>query len=100
MVTYEITATVRSDLCAEYERFMSTRHIPDLMATGAFAGATLSRAAPGRYRARYEAHDGAALAGYLERDAPTLRRHFADAFPVGVELSREEWTVLASWTQR
>ena len=100
MVSYEITATVRADLCAEYERYMQSRHIPDLLATGAFAGASLSRSAPGRYRIRYEAHDAAALARYLEHDAPALRRHFAESFPVGVELSREEWTVLATWPAR
>jgi hypothetical protein len=97
MVTYEITATVRADLCEAYERYMRERHIPDLLETGSFAGASFSRSAPGRYRVRYEAHDRAALERYLAEHAPRLRRHMTESFPEGVEISREEWDVLAIW---
>jgi hypothetical protein len=97
MVTYEITATVRADLCEAYERYMCEQHIPDLLATGSFAGASFSRSTPGRYRVRYEAHDRAALERYLTLHAPRLRRHMSEMFPEGVELTREEWDVLALW---
>jgi len=97
MVTYEITATVRPDLCEAYEQYMRARHIPDLLETGAFAGASLSRSVPGRYRVRYEARSRKALDAYLAEHAPRLRQHFTETFPTGVELTREEWTVLASW---
>ena len=100
MVTYEITATVPTGLCAAYEQYMQARHIPDVLATGAFAAASLGRAGPGRYRVRYEAHDRAALDRYLAEDAPRLRAHFAESLPAGVELTREEWTVLATWPAR
>jgi len=96
-VTYEITATVRSDLIDRYEPFMRERHIPDLMRTGCFLGATFSRSTPGRYRMRYEARSRAHLEAYLAEHAPALRRHFDDTFPSGIELSREEWDVLESW---
>lgn len=95
MVTYEITAMVKDELCEAYESYMRERHIPDLIATGAFAGATLSRSAPGRYRIRYEARDRASLDGYLSGHAARLRQHFAENFPQGVEVTREEWEVLA-----
>jgi hypothetical protein len=98
MITYEITATVRADLRERYERFMRERHIPELLETGAFAGATLSRSEPGRFRIRYEAHGRDALARYLAEHAPRLRRDALEHFPEGVELSREEWTVIASWS--
>ena len=97
MVTYEITATVRADLVDAYERFMREDHIPHLLATGAFAAATFSRSAPGRYRIRYEAYSRAALDRYLAEHAPRLRPQFTTMFPAGIELSREEWTVLAQW---
>ena len=97
MVTYEITATVKAELCEEYERFMRERHIPDLMRTGSFAAASFSRSAPGRYRIRYEARSKAQLEAYLAEHAPLLRRHFNETFPSGIELSREEWDVLESW---
>lgn len=97
MVTYEVTAGVREDLCPAYERYMQARHIPDLLATGHFVGASFSRSAPGRYRIRYEARSRAALDRYLAEDGPRLRRHALEAFPEGLQLSREEWSVLASW---
>lgn len=97
MVTYEITATVRADLCDQYERFMCVTHIPDLIRTRCFAGATLSRSTPGRYRIRYEAKSRADLDTYLAEHAPGLRKHFTAAFPSGVELSREEWELIEGW---
>ncbi len=97
MLTYEITATVRPDLCDAYERYMRERHIPDLMQTGAFAAASFSRSAAGRYRIRYEARSRGELDSYLATHAPRLRQHFTDTFPAGIELSREEWTLLESW---
>lgn len=96
-VTYEITATVRAELCDDYERYMRGRHIPDLMNTGAFVAASFSRSAPGRYRIRYEARGRAQLDAYLAEHAPRLRSHFNETFPSGIELSREEWDVLESW---
>lgn len=97
MLTYEITAAVRPDLCDAYERYMRERHIPDLMRTGKFVTASFSRSAAGRYRIRYEARGRAELDSYLAEHAPRLRQHFTETFPEGIELSREEWTVLESW---
>lgn len=88
MITYEITATVRDDLIDAYERYMRDRHIPDLMGTGSFAGASLSRSSPGCYRIRYEVRGREELDEYLAKHAPRLRRHFTETFPSGVELSR------------
>ena len=97
MVIYEITAEVREDLVPAYETFMRGTHIPDLLATGYFVGATFSRGTPGRYRIRYEARDLAALERYLADDAPRLRAHFDAQFGDGVRLSREVWAVVDRW---
>lgn len=97
MITYEVTQTVRPDLCAAYERYMVDLHVPDLLATGAFAGASFGRSAPGRYRLRYEAKDRAALDRYLTEHASRLRKHVLEKFPAGVESTREEWEVLHAW---
>jgi hypothetical protein len=96
-VTYEITAEVREDLVPEYEEFMRRTHVPDLLATGYFAGASFSRSTAGRYRVRYEARDAASLERYLADNAPRLRAQFDARFPEGVRLSREVWTVLQAW---
>ena len=96
-ITYEITATVRPELRADYEQYMIDRHIPDLLDTGAFEGATFSRSSDGRYRIRYEAISREALDQYLYEHASRLRQHFTDTFPDGVELSREEWQMIHNW---
>lgn len=94
MVVYEVTASVELELCDAYERYLVERHIPDLIATGRFAGASFDRAEAGRYRIRYEAPTAEDLESYLADDAQRLRKDFTDHFPTGVELSREVWTVL------
>ena len=96
MVTYEIMASVEPAITEEYERFMTERHIPDLLATGHFASATFSRSKY-RYRIRYEARDQAALDVYLAEDAPRLRADFHEHFPSGVQLSREIWDVIGTF---
>lgn len=96
MVTYEVTATVRPDLVARYEAWV-TGHVEDLLATGCFVAATIGRSAPGRYRIRYEAPDQAALDRYLADHAPRLRADALKHFPEGLELAREVWTVLSQF---
>lgn len=100
MITYEITAQVRSDLVKEYETYMRERHINDVLATGFFASASFSRSTDGHYRIRYEAFDQASLDAYLKDSAPGLRKHFTDHFPDGIELTRENWNVLEVWPGR
>ena len=97
MIAYEVTATVRQDLCDSYERYMREHHVDEVLATGAFAGASFGRSSPGRYRIRYDAHDRASLDRYLAEHAARLRGAMARAFPAGVEYAREEWTELAAW---
>ena len=99
IVTYEITAEVREDLVPSYEAYMRGTHVPDLLATGHFVAASFGRAAPGRYRIRYEARDATALQCYLADHAPRLRAHFDGRFPEGIRLSREVWTVLEQWPE-
>lgn len=97
MIAYEVTAVVEESLVPEYEAYMRNRHIPDVLATGCFAGASFSRGAGNRYRMRYESPDHAALERYLSVHAPRLRKHVMEQFPAGVQLSREEWTILSVW---
>jgi hypothetical protein len=99
-VTYEVTTVVRPSDAAGYERYMRERHVPDLLETGHFTGASFSRSAPGRYRARYEARSAEALERYLAEDAPRLRAHARAHLPEGAEVTREVWTVLQSYEAR
>lgn len=97
MEIYEITAQVRADLVENYETYMLKRHISDVMATGCFAEASFGRSSPGRYRVCYKAFDKNALKEYLASHAAELRKHFADHFPEGIELTRENWDVIEEW---
>lgn len=96
-IIYEITAVVRADLVEKYEKYMRERHIPDVLETGYFHAASISRAEENRYRIRYEARDQNALDEYLKIDAARLRTDFLEHFPEGVEVSRDVWDVLESW---
>ncbi|MEO5857801.1 MAG: DUF4286 family protein [Pyrinomonadaceae bacterium] len=97
-ISYEITAIVRGDLTAKFESYMTERHIPDVIATGAFESSTFLRSGEGRYRISYlTSREG--LDGYLREQAPALRAHVAESFPEGVEISREEWEVLSVFTE-
>ncbi len=97
MVTYEITTVVEPRLIEAYERYMRQVHIPDLLATGCFQGAALTRSAVGRYRVRYEAASQTDLDRYLTTHAARLREDFASHFPDGVSASREVWSAIETW---
>jgi len=95
-IIYEITANVREDLIATFERYMNAQHIPDVMATGAFESSMFTRSQTGRYRISYLT-DRVSLDGYLRDNAPRLRAHVVETFPDGVELSREEWEMIGDF---
>jgi hypothetical protein len=99
MVTYEITAEVALEITDRYERYMREHHIPDLLRTGCFSGASLSMSGPGRYRVRYEAASEEALERYLTEHAERLRADFAEHLPSGVRIDREVWNVLERWSR-
>ncbi len=96
-VTYEVTTIVDLRLVEAYERYMREVHIPDLLATGCFHGAALTRSAVGRYRVRYEAPSESNLERYLTTHATRLREDFATQFPEGITASREVWVTMQSW---
>jgi hypothetical protein len=99
-IVYEITAAVPPEAARQYESYMRSHHIPDILTTGCFTGASLERSEPGRYRARYMAADRESLDRYLAEHAPRLRADGERRFPPGVSVVREEWEVLQSWGSR
>lgn len=98
MLSYEVGATVRAELCAEFESYMRGRHIPEVLTTRCFIGASFAITGEGRYRTAYHVADEATLQRYLEEHAPALRADFAKHFPVGVELAREVWREVERWS--
>ena len=100
MVTYSIVARVRPDLVDAYESYMLDRHIPDLLETGMFTGASVSRGGSGEYRIDYFLHGRDEFDRYINEFAPALRAHFAEKFPVGVELDRSVWDEVRIFSNR
>lgn len=98
-VIYEITVMVQAELVEKYEDYMRRQHIPDLLATGYFQSADFSSSSAGRYRVRYLAFDQNALDKYLGTGAERLRADFIEHFPEGIEVSREVWRVIESWSE-
>ncbi|HEU4953961.1 MAG TPA: DUF4286 family protein [Gemmatimonadales bacterium] len=96
-LVYEVTAVVEHELAEEWERYMRERHIPDVLATGWFTGASLVRAQGGRYRICYRADSPAELDRYLTESAPALRTEFSARYPGGVALTRETWNLVQEW---
>jgi Domain of unknown function (DUF4286) len=96
-VIYEINALAEAGLVEAFEKYMRERHIPDLMKTGYFHAAYLTRTLENRYRIQYHARDENVLREYLNKEAERLRADFIAHFPEGIELSREVWEVVESW---
>ncbi len=94
MVIYEITALVEPEIRPAFEEYMAERHINDLLATGYFVSACLSKN-ENRYRILYFARSEQALEDYLRLDAARLRDDVLARFPSGIEVSREQWQVIA-----
>ena len=98
MVIYEVTTTVATDAVTAYEAYMRDRHIGDVLATGCFVSASIACSLPGRYRISYVARDLDILDEYLATHANQLRNDLALHLGDKVEVSREVWTELQTWT--
>ena len=94
MVIYEVEAKVDESLREPYETYMTSKHIPEVLATERFVGASFEICEHGRYRVCYRASDQNSLEKYLAENAEVLRADFMKHFPTGIELSRSVWTVL------
>jgi Domain of unknown function (DUF4286) len=96
-LVYEVTAVVELEMAEGWERYMRERHIPDVLATGWFTGASIARASGARYLIRYQVASRADLERYLAEAAPALRAEFTARYPGGVALTRETWELVQEW---
>lgn len=93
-VLYEVRGTTNDVTLADtIETYLRVTHVPEVLATGCFAGAYVARLDPLTFRTTYVAHDHAALERYFSKHTARLRSEFLARFPTGVTLAREEWTV-------
>lgn len=93
-VLYEVRGTTHDVALADtIETYLRVTHVPDVLATGCFAGAYVSRLDPVTFRTTYVAHDHASLEEYFAMHTARMRAEFVRRFPSGVTLAREEWIV-------
>lgn len=92
MLSYEVTIQLDDpSLGPALERYMTGRHIAEVVAAGRFRDGRLERGEAGTYRSRYTVETRADLDRYLEEHAPRLRADFQQHFPDGLRLSRAVW---------
>lgn len=93
-ILYEVRGTTHDIALADtIETYLRVAHIPDVLTTGCFAGAFVTRLDPVTFRTTYVAHDQASLERYFAEHTARMRSEFVSRFPSGVTLTREEWIV-------
>jgi hypothetical protein len=86
MILYNVTVTVDLDVHADWERWMRTEHIPDVMSTGMFLSYRLCRLVGHEhndseiYTTQYLLKDHVHLNRYQEEFAPALQRAHRDRY--------------------
>ncbi len=98
MVSYEVSVEVEEGLSESFERYMRGKHIPEILATGCFIAVHFERAAPNRFRTRYEAVNRVELDRYLAEHTARFREDFGAHFPSGCLAGREVWEEVESFT--
>lgn len=97
MIRYEVRLEVDPTLAESVEAYMTTQHIPAIMALGCFERAHFDRGEAGGFRTTYLAANREALDRYLRDHAEDLRADFLRQFPEGVTPRRDFWTQISEW---
>jgi len=84
---YEVTATVDDARTAEFERYMSDEHIPEVLATGCFAAAFFAKEG-NQYTTAYHVNTPEDLQRYFDKHTAKLRDDFVQRFGDSVQASR------------
>lgn len=99
MIVYEVSLTIDPSLVdpEQLHRYMTEKHIPEILAIGCFTHATFEQSGDREFRTRYSALSGDAIDRYLAEHAADYRRDFLEHFPRGIEIVRKLWTEVARW---
>lgn len=101
---YVVSIAIDAHRAAEWEAWMRATHVPDVMATGCFAHATLARDEgadrDGRtaYRVVYVAASAAALARYQAEHAAALQQDHTRRYEGAFAASRETLPVVETFS--
>ena len=99
---YIVSVLVERERASAWRDWMRQDHIPQVLQTGCFVGATFARdvsadtATHEAHRTFYLAHDADALARYTREHGPALRADHEARFAGAAQASREVLEVLAA----
>jgi gamma-glutamylcyclotransferase (GGCT)/AIG2-like uncharacterized protein YtfP len=112
MLIYNVTININEAVHDEWLGWMKQKHIPDMLSTGKFLEATMSKVLIDEemggitYSVQYKVKDRDTLNAYYSENAPTLRdeslKHFGDnfvAFRTELEVLTIENAVIPSATE-
>lgn len=100
MIRYEVRLTIDPARAGAVEQYMTSRHIPEILATGCFVRAQFDRSEEGGFRTTYVARGMADFDRYLTNFSTHFRAAFLQEFPTGVSIVRELWTEVEHWPWR
>ncbi len=90
-VLYAVWCDVSPSVEAEWDRWMRSTHVPEVVHAGAFLGAKMYSVKEGGAARRvtiYEARDSGSLKAYLEGPAERLREDYQKQFGDRTKLTR------------
>lgn len=99
MLFYVVRISLAADAVPEWLDWMLHKHIPDVLATGAFEDYRLYRLLPEEtgpqitFIIQYRCRSQAALDDYLSHHAPALRRQHEERFTNRFQAQRELWAL-------
>lgn len=89
MVLYEVSVRIHADLSAAFEKYMRTKHIPEIWETKCFQQIHFDQAENTLYRTSYQASSLADYERYIDQYATAMRADFMQHFPQGCTVTRQ-----------
>ena len=102
MLLYSVTVFIDEDIEDQWYEWMIRQHIPDVMKTGHFISAEMSRilepeTSRPAYRIEYRCANAAAYRAYAADHAPALQAEHSQRFAGRFEASRKLLALRESW---
>ena len=88
-VRYNVRVRVGDELAERFSGYMLAKHMPDVLATGKFVSAEISRSEDGSFLISYLAGSRPDLDDYLARHTADLREAFSRECPFNAQVERE-----------
>ena len=104
MLIYNVTSNINESIHNEWLKWMTTEHIPQVLSTGKFEKATLTKVlivdeiGSVTYSVQYRVNSREALEAYYKEHAPKLRAEVLKKFADNVLSFRTELQIIDEYT--